>query len=188
MNLFSSLTLNRRVIDIRCWSVLFDWKDVRIALWRHKLFRSRACYFEIIISSFAFHLFCLYLWWLSTYIEVLLAFRRFVVDLMWMDLTWAPLVVDFFSGKLVLRSWIRLMWILNLWSFWMCIPKKKKKRKKLLDVLMEIVSDESLAEIQVRRYFYQWKSSNVYWMFALSIIFLLQLGFRRYSVQPSSDL
>lgn len=54
--------LNLREIDTTVGVYYLDWMDIRIGQWRHKLFSSRAWYLEIVVSSFALHLFCLYLW------------------------------------------------------------------------------------------------------------------------------
>ena len=92
----------------------------------------------------------------------------------WNGPTWVPLVGDFLK-----QTCSQLMNSVVLDS----------KSLKLLDVLMEILSNESSArrEIQVCRTFICEISCSVCWIFALSIAFLLKLGFRRSSVELSSD-
>lgn len=136
--------LNQREIDISYWSVLFDWMDIQIAQWRHRLFCSSTWYFEI----YSFQLCSPFVLSLSLVINGGAArIQRFVVVLMWMDPTWVPVVVDFLRKTL---------------SQVMNPVDVDFQSMNLPDVLMENVSNESFAwsEIQVCRTFISENSSK----------------------------
>ena len=152
--------LNLREIDTTVGVYYLDWMDIRIGQWRHKLFSSRAWYLEIVVSSFALHLFCLYLWCFP----LLRRCCSIPTNCRWFDVNGPNMGSS--SGRFYQAS-----------SF-------ASQSMKLPDVLMENVLNESLSwrEIQVCRTFISEDLSNVYWIFALSFVFLLKLGLKRNDV------